>query len=31
MAITESQIFIALFLSLITGILAVRLGIELYK
>jgi photosystem I reaction center subunit XII len=31
MAISESQIFIALFFSLITGILAVRLGVELYK
>nr|YP_009105905.1 M polypeptide of photosystem I [Microthamnion kuetzingianum]AIT94689.1 M polypeptide of photosystem I [Microthamnion kuetzingianum] len=31
MAISESQIFIALFTALITGILAVRLGVELYK
>lgn len=31
MSISESQIFIALFIALITGILAVRLGIELYK
>lgn len=31
MAISESQIFIALFISLITGILALRLGVELYK
>jgi photosystem I reaction center subunit XII len=31
MAISESQIFIALFSALITGILAVRLGVELYK
>jgi len=31
MAITESQIFVALFVALITGIFAVRLGIELYK
>jgi len=31
MAIADSQIFIALFIALITGILAVRLGIELYK
>nr|AIT94580.1 M polypeptide of photosystem I [Chlorosarcina brevispinosa] len=31
MAISESQIFIALFTALITGILAVRLGTELYK
>ena len=30
MNISESQIFIALFSALITGILAVRLGIELY-
>nr|YP_009105656.1 M polypeptide of photosystem I [Xylochloris irregularis]AIT94312.1 M polypeptide of photosystem I [Xylochloris irregularis] len=30
MNISESQIFIALFGALITGILAVRLGIELY-
>nr|YP_009105968.1 M polypeptide of photosystem I [Gloeotilopsis sterilis]YP_009106300.1 M polypeptide of photosystem I [Interfilum terricola]AIT94765.1 M polypeptide of photosystem I [Gloeotilopsis sterilis]AIT95097.1 M polypeptide of photosystem I [Interfilum terricola] len=31
MPISESQIFIALFTALITGILAIRLGIELYK
>jgi photosystem I reaction center subunit XII len=31
MPISESQIFIALFIALITGILAVRLGVELYK
>nr|YP_009105459.1 M polypeptide of photosystem I [Parietochloris pseudoalveolaris]AIT94086.1 M polypeptide of photosystem I [Parietochloris pseudoalveolaris] len=31
MPISESQIFIALFTALITGIFAVRLGIELYK
>lgn len=31
MSISESQIFIALFTALITGILAVRLGTELYK
>nr|YP_009106219.1 M polypeptide of photosystem I [Binuclearia lauterbornii]AIT95015.1 M polypeptide of photosystem I [Binuclearia lauterbornii] len=31
MSLSESQIFIALFISLVTGILAVRLGIELYK
>ena len=30
MNISESQIFIALFSALSTGILAVRLGIELY-
>ena len=29
--ITDSQIFVALFAALITGILAVRLGIELYR
>jgi photosystem I reaction center subunit XII len=31
MSISENQIFIAIFTALITGILAVRLGIELYK
>jgi photosystem I reaction center subunit XII len=31
MALSDSQIFIALFTALITGILAVRLGIALYK
>nr|YP_009105779.1 M polypeptide of photosystem I [Koliella corcontica]AIT94491.1 M polypeptide of photosystem I [Koliella corcontica] len=31
MAISESQIFIELFIALITGIFALRLGIELYK
>nr|YP_009106456.1 M polypeptide of photosystem I [Geminella minor]AIT95253.1 M polypeptide of photosystem I [Geminella minor] len=31
MPISESQIFIALFTALITGVLAIRLGIELYK
>jgi photosystem I reaction center subunit XII len=31
MPLSESQIFIALFIALITGILAVRLGVELYK
>lgn len=31
MPISESQIFVALFTALITGIFAVRLGIELYK
>nr|YP_010506671.1 M polypeptide of photosystem I [Tetraselmis suecica]YP_010506686.1 M polypeptide of photosystem I [Tetraselmis suecica]AMP43299.1 M polypeptide of photosystem I [Tetraselmis sp. CCMP 881]AMP43351.1 M polypeptide of photosystem I [Tetraselmis sp. CCMP 881]UXF58534.1 M polypeptide of photosystem I [Tetraselmis suecica]UXF58549.1 M polypeptide of photosystem I [Tetraselmis suecica] len=30
MPIADSQIFIALFIALITGILAVRLGIALY-
>nr|AWX53477.1 PsaM [Scotinosphaera sp. NIES-154] len=28
--ITENQIFLALFIALINGILAVRLGIKLY-
>lgn len=31
MPITDSQIFLALFIALITGILAVRLGTELYR
>ena len=31
MPITDSQIFIALFIALITGVLAVRLGTELYR
>jgi len=30
MPIADSQIFIALFIALITGILAIRLGIALY-
>ena len=30
MPIADSQIFIALFIALLTGILAVRLGIALY-
>ena len=29
--LSDSQIFIALFVSLLTGILAVRLGTQLYK
>ena len=29
--LTDSQVFIALFVALITGILAVRLGTQLYK
>ena len=29
--ISDSQVFLALFTSLVTGILAIRLGIELYK
>ena len=31
MAINDSQIFILLFNALLTGVLAVRLGLELYK
>jgi photosystem I reaction center subunit XII len=31
MPITDSQVFVALFISLITGVLAVRLGTELYR
>ena len=31
MGISDSKIFIELFTELITGILAVRLGLELYK
>lgn len=31
MSLSESQIFIALFISLITGVFALRLGTELYK
>jgi len=30
MPISDSQIFIALFISLVTGILALRLGVALY-
>jgi photosystem I reaction center subunit XII len=30
MAISDSQVFIALFIALVTGILAVRLGVALY-
>jgi photosystem I reaction center subunit XII len=30
MAITDSQVFIALFGALVTGILAIRLGVALY-
>ena len=29
--LSDSQVFIALFVALITGILAVRLGTQLYK
>jgi photosystem I reaction center subunit XII len=31
MSLADSQIFIALFLALITGLFAVRLGATLYK
>ena len=31
MPISDSEIFVALFVALLTGILAVRLGIELYR
>ena len=31
MALSDSQIFTALFASLVIGILAVRLGLALYK
>ena len=30
MPISDSQVFVALFIALITGILAVRLGVALY-
>ncbi len=30
MPISDSQVFIALFVALLAGILAIRLGIELY-
>ena len=30
MPISDSQVFIALFIALITGILAIRLGVALY-
>jgi photosystem I reaction center subunit XII len=29
--ISDSQVFVALFIALITGVFAVRLGVELYK
>ena len=29
--LSDSQVFLALFVSLITGVLAVRLGTQLYK
>lgn len=31
MPITDSQVFLALFIALMTGVLAVRLGTELYR
>jgi photosystem I reaction center subunit XII len=31
MSLSESQIFIALFAALVTGVFALRLGTELYK
>ena len=31
MSLSDSQIFIALFTSLVTGVLALKLGTELYK
>ena len=31
MLISETQVFVALFLVLITGVFAVRLGVELYQ
>jgi len=31
MPLSDSQIFIALFISLVTGIFALKLGTELYK
>jgi photosystem I reaction center subunit XII len=31
MSISDSQVFIALFIALITGILAIRLGVALYE
>ena len=30
MSISDSQVFIALFTALLAGILAIRLGVELY-
>lgn len=30
MPISDSQVFVALFIALITGILAIRLGVALY-
>nr|YP_009105293.1 M polypeptide of photosystem I [Pedinomonas tuberculata]AIT93901.1 M polypeptide of photosystem I [Pedinomonas tuberculata] len=31
MPISDSQVFVSLFVALFTGVLAVRLGVELYK
>lgn len=31
MSLSDSQVFVALFTALITGVLALRLGTELYK
>jgi photosystem I reaction center subunit XII len=31
MPISDSQVFIALFIALMTGILAIRLGVALYN
>lgn len=31
MPISDSQVFVALFVALVTGVFAVRLGVELYK
>jgi photosystem I reaction center subunit XII len=31
MPISDSQVFIALFIALMTGILAIRLGVALYE
>ena len=31
MGVSDTQIFVALFTALITGVLAARLGFELYK
>ncbi|MBT6365661.1 MAG: photosystem I reaction center subunit XII [Bacteroidetes bacterium] len=31
MPLSDTQVFVALFVALITGILSVRLGVQLYK
>jgi len=31
MSLSDTQVFVALFVALITGILSVRLGAQLYK